>query len=34
MHITLADFAIMAFVIISVAFSPVLVWILVWMAAP
>jgi hypothetical protein len=34
MHITLTDYAAMTFFIMSVAFSPALVWILVWMAAP
>ncbi len=31
---TLIDYATMAIVLMSVAFSPALVWILVWMAAP
>jgi hypothetical protein len=34
MPLTLIDYATMAFVIMSVAFSPALVWVLVWMAAP
>jgi hypothetical protein len=34
MNLTMIDYATMAFVIMSVAFSPALVWMLVWMAAP
>jgi hypothetical protein len=34
MQLKLIDYATMAFVIMSVAFSPALVWVLVWMAGP
>jgi hypothetical protein len=33
MHLILIDYATMAFVFMSVAFGPALVWTLVWMAA-
>jgi hypothetical protein len=34
MQLNVIDYATMAFIIMSVAFSPALVWVLVWMAAP
>jgi hypothetical protein len=34
MHLSMVDYATMAFVILAVAFSPALVWVLVWIAGP
>jgi hypothetical protein len=34
MRLTLIDYATMLLVLMSLAFSPTIVWIILWMAAP